>query len=70
LGRKAESGAESPLWKAESRAVDLPGPYFLSIFFRFDLSVFKVFKVLQKCFNKDLLVFLALRLFWLLLKNG
>ncbi len=26
MGRKAESGAERPLRKAESRAVDLPGP--------------------------------------------
>jgi hypothetical protein len=26
LGRKAKAGAEGPLWKAESRAVDLPGP--------------------------------------------
>jgi hypothetical protein len=26
LGQKAESGAERPLQKAESRAVDLPGP--------------------------------------------
>jgi hypothetical protein len=26
LGRKAEAGAERPLWKAESSAVDLPGP--------------------------------------------
>ncbi len=26
LVRKAEAGAERPLWKAESRAIDLPGP--------------------------------------------